>query len=241
MNETVDGPNHPDPFWGTATAGTGALDGDGWAPDPLTCHPRRTWARWQQWATQRPYRHWRRPEPGDVGVVLVSSGAYDPIHDGHLDALHAAAATVTTIGATLVAGVVVVDHDDYVAAKHDDWTSQRRRVDTVRSTLDHQRELASFDVEASEENTNYTSHLRRIRFAAVHSGVDDGTLSYWFVYGSDNWRLGRALSRGPAWAHGCMVPRTGTGTWEHVDGVIVTAGSGRPLSSSLLRQQRATR
>lgn len=50
-------------------------------------------------------------------IVLVSTGSFCPVHDGHIEAMEAAKRVLTERGWDVIGGLLCPDHDEYVSSK----------------------------------------------------------------------------------------------------------------------------
>lgn len=128
---------------------------------------------------------------GRQTAVIVSTGAYSPVHEGHLAIMDQAKAQVESMGYQVVQGVMSASHDAYVSTKYNGQAKMQvgKRTqllfDAIESrpwlTLDRlEGELVSCAI-------NFSTVLKRVRSYLIrHNPELDETLQVFYVFGSDN-------------------------------------------------------
>jgi nicotinic acid mononucleotide adenylyltransferase len=150
-------------------------------------------------------------QDGDIGApryaVLVTSGAFCPIHRGHLQMMESARREAERRGWKVVGGFFAPDHDGYVSVKCGQETiSAPTRVHLAQVATEESEWLAVDPWAALyvDRAVNFTDIVRRLsRYLQYHFGV---AIEVMFVCGADNFGFRKAfVERG----HLIVVPRVG--------------------------------
>lgn len=153
-------------------------------------------------------------QDGDIGApryaVLVTSGAFCPIHKGHLQMMESARREAERRGWKVVGGFFAPDHDGYVSVKCGQETiSAATRVHLAQVATEESEWLAVDPWAALyvDRAVNFTDIVRRLsRYLQYHFGV---IMEVMFVCGADNFGFRKAfVERG----HLIVVPRAGAET-----------------------------
>lgn len=150
-----------------------------------------------------------RPDGGQAPVVLLSTGAFSPVHDGHLAMMHAARDAVQAAGRQVIGGYLAPGHDDYVSTKYDGTAAldagRRLRLCAMAVADSDWLMVDPWGARHVATEVNLTDVLRRLRaYLRRHTAIDD--LDVWYVCGADNAAFARAFVSDA----GCViVPRTG--------------------------------
>ena len=141
-------------------------------------------------------------------AVLVTSGAFCPIHTGHLHMMESAKRAAERRGWSVVGGFFAPDHDGYVSVKcGDEALSAADRVYLAQVATEESTWLAVDPWAALylDRAVNYTDIVRRLtRYLRFHLSQEIEVL---FVCGGDNHGFSKAfLDQG----HLIVVPRVGT-------------------------------
>ena len=114
------------------------------------------------------------------GVVLCTTGAFDPLHAGHIDMLMAAKDQLESKGIKIAGALIQPDHDNYVRTKHSDAKCAADRIQFAR---DYIKDIPWIAVDPwpsiyQDRPLNYTTILRRTERYLKRQVV--------YVFGSDN-------------------------------------------------------
>lgn len=140
-------------------------------------------------------------------VVLIASGGFCPIHDGHLAMMESAKTELERNSIGVVAGFIAPDHDQYLQLKCGDQAlAAAERVELVRvATRDSEwLEVDPWAALYVDRALNFSDITRRMEsYLKCHVPFD---LEVFFVCGSDNAGFARAFAeRGGV----VIVPRGG--------------------------------
>lgn len=145
-------------------------------------------------------------DPSPRRVVLLSTGAFNPIHDGHLEMMERARRAATTAGFEVVGGYLSPGHDAYLSLKCGPAAIPASvRLEECASRIEADpsaREWLSVDPwEALHRrvSVNYTDVAARLRAYLRHHF--DPSLDVLYVCGGDNARFAYAF----AYDGGCVV------------------------------------
>jgi nicotinic acid mononucleotide adenylyltransferase len=175
-----------------------------------------------------------RLDPGG-GVVLVTTGGFAPLHDGHITMMENAAATVEASGRHVAGGYVCCDHDNYVNTKAHTrhWPSERRVTWAARRLGEHPwlavDPWAALYAPGALNFTDICTHVADQldqRRPGTHYEV-------WYVFGSDNAGFAAGFARH---GHAVCVPRPGAGPVSP-SGRTLVAEAGIEASSTSIRTQ----
>lgn len=125
---------------------------------------------------------------GQSGVVLITSGSFSPLHQGHIDMLDVAKTYVESQGEYVVGGYVVPAHDSYVATKNNGEAgmSSELRISLAQMSLKNSDWIM---VDGSEAlcnpcDRNFTDIVRRIKkYIGFH--FKQHAFKYYYVCGED--------------------------------------------------------
>ncbi len=143
-------------------------------------------------------------------VVLLSTGGFSPIHNGHIDMMELAKNEMIQKGHLVLGGYLSPSHDSYVSTKHDGAAAL---LDAHRIRLCHEA-VASNEwimVDAWEARyvpcaINYTDVILRLkRYLNHHLGLPV-PLRVVYVFGGDNAAFARAFLAG---GHAVCIERPG--------------------------------
>jgi nicotinic acid mononucleotide adenylyltransferase len=144
----------------------------------------------------REFAHYRAftGAPHKTPVVLVSSGAFCPVHRGHLEMMDSAKREVERHGSVVVGGFLAPDHDGYVAPKCGSGAlSGSERVHLVQTATSDSSWL-TVDPWAAlyvDRAVNFTDIIRRLtRYLRAHVHQD---IQVAFVCGADNSGFSKAF------------------------------------------------
>lgn len=140
-------------------------------------------------------------------AVLVTSGAFCPIHNGHLQMMESARCEAERQGWDVVGGFFAPDHDGYVSVKcGDEALSAAQRVHLAQVATAESDWLAADPWAALyvDRAINFTDIVRRLtRYLRCHLRA---TIEVMFVCGADNYGFRKAFVEQ---GHLIVVPRGG--------------------------------
>jgi nicotinic acid mononucleotide adenylyltransferase len=142
-------------------------------------------------------------------IVLVGTGAFAPVHEGHISMMIQAKDIAQAQGYSVAGGYLVPDHDSYVSNKHNDALSAGERIRLTQSATGASDWLMTDPWAARwvSRAINFTDILARLQAYLrryIHPGIET-----WLVFGSDNASFARSFVE----QGGCVcVPR---GNSEH--------------------------
>ncbi len=132
-------------------------------------------------------------------VVLLSTGSFSPIHQGHLMMMENAKKELESRGRTVLGGYISPSHDKYVFSKYKDVqfldTSHRLRL--CEKAVAHSDWLMSDPWEARYNDVpiTYTDVITRLEsYLAKHLHVDF-PVSVFYVFGGDNAAFARLFAK----------------------------------------------
>jgi hypothetical protein len=174
---------------------------------------------------------------GGVGgrAVLLTTGAFSPLHDGHLVMMERAREALERRGAEVVGGYISPSHDDYVSSKYNGAAARpaQLRIGEAQARLAKSDWLMVDPWEAGVGySINYTDVIAHLE--AYLGRWFDEALSVYYVFGSDNAGFLRAFGQS---GRAVCVPRDGEASalLELSGAGGVVAEPGVVLSSSALR------
>lgn len=139
---------------------------------------------------------------GDRPIVLLSTGAFCPVHEGHLAMMNAAREAATRAGFTVVGGYLSPGHDDYVRMKCGAEAipaSVRLEQCAVAAASTQWLSVDSWEALHRRVSVNYTDVVARLRnYLRAHV---DARIDVFYVGGADNARFALAFQRDA----GCIV------------------------------------
>lgn len=190
--------------------------------------------------------------PGVRKAIIISTGSYDPMHEGHIEALVRARDYLETEGlAKVIAGVMSASHDVYVRRKNPGGIAAQQRIhdNTVfmeNSQFNQPVQWVYHDHWESlgiHLSTNFTDVITYIS-GMVKTYVNDD-IDIYYVFGSDNAGFGLAFDHGEnGLAKGICVGRPGyelrpqmRKTLEESATLFYTRGT-NDMSSTAIRAKR---
>lgn len=178
--------------------------------------------------------------------VLLTTGCFAPMHQGHVDMLVAAKNAVEeATGHPVVSAMISPDHQKYVHTKTEGYEIYDRIASIENMIADftwmHVEKWGSLFV---PYDMNFTTVYERFtRYLQSHCANSEN-ITVWFVFGSDHMRYAQAFTE---IGHGVCVSRGGYGHHEQQwrDNVCTTARSRclsvdsatTEMSSTLIRSQ----
>jgi nicotinic acid mononucleotide adenylyltransferase len=140
--------------------------------------------------------------PGERPVVLLATGGFCPVHDGHLAMMSAAREAATLAGFTVVGGYLSPGHDDYVRLKCGaEATPASLRLEQCASAAAFTDWLSVDSWESLHRRVavNYTDVVARLRLY-LRKNVD-ARIDVLYVGGGDNARFAQAFQQDA----GCVI------------------------------------
>lgn len=119
-------------------------------------------------------------------VVLVSTGGFSPLHDGHVAMMQQAKTALEKSGSTVIGGYFSPSHDAYVCQKPFACASAAERIEQCNSMLDASSWLMTDPWESLYNKTyiNFTQVIARLQsYLSKHV---NRRIKVAYVFGSDN-------------------------------------------------------
>jgi nicotinate (nicotinamide) nucleotide adenylyltransferase len=188
--------------------------------------------------------------PGHAGkfAVLLTTGAFSPIHSGHIEMMNIARRELTKKGYIVLGGYISPSHDKYVSIKNRGEARLHvlHRLHMCRLALKNDDWLMVDPWEALHNDIaiNYTDVIIRLRkYLAVHLKIKPA-VEVIYIFGSDNAKFARAFMKT---GHCACVLRPGyeknfAGLKNDPDfndrriDLIATPTQGKDLSSASIRR-----
>lgn len=130
----------------------------------------------------------RNLEKNDIKnpVVLLTTGGFDPLHDGHIEMMELAKKKLEEVGYDIVGGYFSPSHDDYVLNKPFNCRISSQRIKDCREIVDDSDWLMIDPWEATYVSTyiNFTDVINRLELYLKKYVRDDIKVAY--VFGGDN-------------------------------------------------------
>jgi len=141
-------------------------------------------------------------------IVLLSSGGFAPVHQGHIEMMHRARQCLETQGEWVIGGYLSPDHHDYVREKGvpSHYTAAQRLAELESIVQNSDWLMVDSWLLSLTQPVNCTIAVERLSaYLARHLKIAL-EIEVWYVCGADNARLALAFSQ----RGGCViVPRTG--------------------------------
>ncbi len=132
-------------------------------------------------------------------LVLLTTGGFSPIHNGHLDMMELAKNAMIELGHVVLGGYLSPSHDSYVSAKHDGTAGL---LDAHRLRLCHEAVALSewlmvdpWEVRYVPCAVNYTEVIDRLERYLNHHLRVPVPVRVGYVFGGDNAAFGRTFLR----------------------------------------------
>lgn len=119
-------------------------------------------------------------------VVLLSTGGFNPIHEGHIKMMEEAKKVLTNDGYDVIGGYFSLSHEDYIATKPYYIKNQYERIDEARKYLKASDWLMADPFESLYVKTivNFTDVVERLeQYLQKHV---DKRIRVAYVFGGDN-------------------------------------------------------
>lgn len=121
-------------------------------------------------------------------AVIVTTGSFSPIHDGHIKALNLAKDYVEKLGFNVLQGIISLSHDKYVSYKNNGKAKLHiaKRVQLVYEKIKDISWLSvdRFEGELVSCPINFSTVLERIK--KIIDFHIDKNITVFYVFGSDN-------------------------------------------------------
>lgn len=123
-------------------------------------------------------------------AVLLTTGSFCPIHDGHIQMMESAKVAVEKAGYTVIGGYFSPGHDEYIRHKTgDDWIPIHCRIQIIKEAIKDRPWLNVDPWEGvfNKVAVNFTEVIHRLdAYIKKHTGRE---IPIFFVCGSDNARF----------------------------------------------------
>jgi NAD+ synthetase len=171
----------------------------GYFEDGLEYSPRSD-PRWWTAPFDKILKNLAQPKPQDSSkelYVLVSTGAFSPVHAGHLEMMERAKIALEERGHAILGGYLAPDHDSYISRKCGaDFTPAAQRLDLCERAVRNSDWLmverwAALHVPAA---VNFTAVIQRLEKHLAYYVRTHRPIHIAFVCGSDNARFAKAFA-----------------------------------------------
>ena len=129
--------------------------------------------------------------------MLLASGAFSPVHLGHLEMMEQARAAAQRAGHRVLGGYLLPDHDSYVSGKQGGAAALDAyfRVDLCQQAVEGSQWLAVCPWGAcyARRALNFTTLMERLRLCLAAQGWEEA--EPWLVCGADNAGFIRAFAQ----------------------------------------------
>lgn len=144
-------------------------------------------------------------ESEHVNVLLVT-GAFAPIHEGHIEMMLSAAEEVQRVTQTPVAACYVsIDHGSYVGRKTDMFTTMERVQEVERAIAPYPLlQMDYWSCLYADDEVNFTTAYER--FSRYIERNSSKKVTLWYVCGGDRFMFMNAFAQ---YGHGVCVTRGG--------------------------------
>jgi nicotinic acid mononucleotide adenylyltransferase len=153
--------------------------------------------KWLMTPTHHISRHLEQFEPVNQPiVVLLTTGGFCPVHDGHIEMMTLARRALEARGYLVLGGYLAPDHDAYTLRKcGHDALSAMHRLRLLEERLMNSDWLmadgwASLGV---ERDINFTDIISRMERYLAHHVTSSRKIEVAYVFGGDNARFARAF------------------------------------------------
>ncbi len=179
--------------------GLDSLTSAGFVDDKASVHSLPVWAEQAKFLTTPVHlakqRYAQASREGRRPAVVLSTGAYSPVHPGHLSVLECAREAIEReTGALVVAGYLSASHDAYVQRKGEGHRIGEQRLRLIEVACAGSDWIMSDPWEARHIGgaVNFTDVIEHLEtYLAQHLGAVD----VWYAFGADNSSFARAFAR----------------------------------------------
>lgn len=131
-------------------------------------------------------------------AVIVSTGSFSPMHQGHVDSMILAKKYVESLGYQVVQGVFSISHDSYVSFKNNGIAKLHigERTEIAYNMISNEEWITidRFEGEFVSCPINFSTVLERVRnYLIKHNTSIDDNLEVFYVFGSDNAEFSRSF------------------------------------------------
>lgn len=173
-------------------------------------------------------------------VVLLATGSFCPIHDGHISMMESAKDRLELYGYDVVGGFFAPDHDEYIFGKVKDSPldiHQRIKIIHKRICNSDWLDIDSWAGIFRNEAVNFTEIIHRLElYIEKHLGKKIPVV---FVFGGDNWAFAKTFRYKGMYCHVGRPGHQATILPEDNERHFVATGSS-DLSSTYLRSNGFT-
>lgn len=179
--------------------GVKEIEEAGYFEDGLEDSPRSD-PRWWSAPFDKILKNLVQPKAQDSSkelYVLVSTGAFSPVHAGHLEMMERAKIALEERGHVVLGGYLAPDHDSYISLKcGTDFTPAHQRLDLCERAVRNSDWLmvehwAALHVPAA---VNFTAVIERLQKHLAYYVRTHRPIHVAFVCGSDNARFAKAFA-----------------------------------------------
>lgn len=181
-----------DPYYSHLEEFPELLQEAGWFDDRQDLDTRKSFYNTDFFCT--PLHKLKKPKTNNP-VVLLSTGGFSPLHNGHINMMEVAFETLSQQGVDIVGGYFSPSHDNYVLKKHSKTFCIEERIKSIEFKIHSHPYLMSCLWEAvlNKEAINFTDVIQRLEDYLrkyYHPNV-----SICYVFGSDNQGFIRAFEK----------------------------------------------
>jgi nicotinic acid mononucleotide adenylyltransferase len=130
----------------------------------------------------------KKLDPSKKNIVLISTGGFSPVHDGHIYILETAKYELEKQGYNIVCGYLSPSHDDYVSTKDNGKAHNEalNRIKLCNQKIANSNWLMTSPQEAIYNRTsiNYTDVIENLKIYVRQNISKDIIIGY--VFGGDN-------------------------------------------------------
>lgn len=157
---------------------------------------------------------------GNDNAIIVSTGSFSPMHEGHVQAMMIAKEYVEKLGYNVIQGVLSLSHDNYVSFKNNGVAKNHitKRTMLAYEKIDSMGQQNWLKVDRMEGEMvscaiNFSTVLKRIYdYVKYHLKIEK--LKVFYVFGSDNADFSYAFVNNDIY-HSLCIERGGYGYAEH--------------------------
>jgi nicotinic acid mononucleotide adenylyltransferase len=172
-------------------------------------------------------------------VVLLSTGSFAPIHDGHIEKLEVSKKHLENLGMNVVAGYLSPSHDDYVLGKvQDERYNIFERINFIHQKIDECESdwlfLSPWEALWNGEPKNITTVMDYLKEYICYHVKDCPEFEIYYVYGSDNHTFGRTFKYH---GKGICVERFGYPLFEYRNVINISKNKYAEINSTAIRKK----